>query len=192
MLLLLALLVACAPSGDELEESCNHDYDPQSRTVDAAYVPYRWCNSIAEEAALLEASWTCTSTDGQLDEDVEILVTAEAPELDEPQVLAIEPPGDCIEVVTYPHTVSFESSVFSASARTRARLMAEGDGDRSYLFDDQIRLTEIEGSLVEDVDGHEGFFAVEAWTRDPMGTERTSWRLQLGTWSDESWELECR
>lgn len=206
-LALVALQLACS-GGDPDAPECNTTYDSRSRTVTADYTPYRWCSSIAVEAARLEESWTCTLTEGAAEAGLQLTMEASAAELDAPQILAIEPPGDCIEVATWRHTVHLDAPELSGTFRGTTQLFAARSGDRSFLAADEIRRSELEGSLfpaladtggTPDTGGEDGsteqtrtFVSVEALSRDPIGADRGSWRLQLRSGPDEDYVFDCR
>lgn len=191
---LLALLLACGqpnpPTGEDDAETCNEtECREELYEVEPDFRPYGWCTTVIEEIPRVEGTWSCTSDDENLDEDVVLTVTVSDSDPDDLHLTTVRVNGLCIEMIWYPILVTVEGApVFSTEIASFAEVWRGNEGDVTFAYDELISRASIEGTLFEDLDYEP---SMRIFSRDDIGAARESWRLNLGYDEPDRYSFTC-
>ncbi len=151
-------------------------------------MPYLWCNSVASEAALIYGSYTCTSEEVDLGPEGVTMTVEGFGELDDSlTIFGMNWLDECLEVVNWHVDITFSSEAFAANIPSQVEVYAQRDGVRTELMQGLFAREDIEGWLL---DGVEGDQTINIMSRTELGVAEKEWTVDVGD-GDEKIEMTC-
>lgn len=179
--------VLCACEGTPPAAVCNETFDSAARTVEATYVPYRWCDDIQSEADRTHGSYACTSENVDLRGEVVTMTVEQHGEIEDSLIVIGVVGDEAVEVVSWSVDITFTSEAFAVFIPSEATVFELGDGDRTVLFHDLYAREDIDGWLLEGVEGAQG---INIFSATPVGESPKRWSVYVGDFGDRV-ELSC-
>ena len=173
----------CACDGAPVEDPCNDTCEARPRTEVSTYVPYLWCDTVASETERIYGTYTCTSEEVDLGPEGVTMTVEGFGELDDSlMIFGMNWLDDCLEVVNWHIDVTFTSEAFAVHIPTQAEVYAQLDGVRTELNEGPFAREDIEGWLLEGVEGDQ---IINIMSRTELGVAEKEWTVDVGTGDDK-------
>ena len=180
--------LACACDGAPLDDPCNDTCDTTPRTAEGTYVPYLWCDTVESEAERIYGTYTCTSEEVDLGPEGVTMTVEAAGDIDDSlTIIGISTLDDCVEVVNWHIDITFTSEAFAVHIPSQAEIYAQTDGVRTELAEGLFAREDIEGWLLEGVEGDQ---TIDIMSRTELGVESKEWSVTVGNFDDKV-EMSC-
>ena len=150
-------------------------------------IPFGWCTTVDEEHSRVEGHWVCRSTTDRTDAGGLTLSLSDS-DLGSIFRTSVELGDTCIEGISYTARLDMDSELFSVSVPCLVEILHEADGDRTIAYDGFVSARDVRGSLFEGVEEDPD---LEVFSRDPIGSYRRGWTVNLGLHGDDFQTFVC-